>query len=223
MNLAVQAILKALQKSAAYFRDSMAKENQPIDEKTEAYLQALDSDPIEACRVSITACRPSGQRREVLRKIIIDAQIPVLFHRQYESLQDIASVLSVVHSAQELLSAEKTLTLSLAFPVYESVIQAWLDLGPKIPELATPVGAGIGKIHECVNRTKSARVQTLEMFINPGIKFDFMNRCWPAYDRDRAYKVVRETMLKFQRQRYAQCEMRVVSSRTGEGNGDVGA
>ncbi|KAH7332793.1 hypothetical protein B0J17DRAFT_545571, partial [Rhizoctonia solani] len=186
-----------------------------------AYLQALDSDPFEACRASITACRSSGQRREDLCQIIIDGNalrrfrlpsgesyiipaiellrdtptrwsstytmlkryldlypesfsLPVLSHRQYESLQDIASVLSVAHSAQELLSAEKTPTLSLAFPVYESVIQAWVGLSSKIPELGIAIGAGIGKLREYVNRTKGARIHTLAVVINPGVKFDFM-------------------------------------------------
>ncbi|CUA72636.1 hypothetical protein RSOLAG22IIIB_10208 [Rhizoctonia solani] len=234
----------------------MANENHPIDDKTESYLQALDSDPIEACRASIAACRSSGQRREALRKIIVDGnasgrfrlpngdsyvvpaiellrdtptlslaivefafrnrdvQIPILSHQQYESLQDIASVLVVAHSAQELLLAEKTPTLSLAFPVYESVVQAWLDLGPKIPELATAIGAGIGKICEYVNRTKGARVHILAMVVNPAIKFDFIHWWWTAYDQGNAYEDVRETMMKFQREIYART---LTQTRAGTG------
>ncbi|KAG8729542.1 hypothetical protein FRC11_008512 [Ceratobasidium sp. 423] len=32
------------------------------------------------------------------------------------------------------------------------------------------------------------------MIINPGLKFEWINRCWVAYDRDRAYGTVQETI-----------------------------
>ncbi|KAG8749081.1 hypothetical protein FRC11_011606, partial [Ceratobasidium sp. 423] len=262
MNLAVQAILKALPHTSKAFRDSMALESEPIDSDTQRYLDALDSDPVEACRASIAACRSSGQRREGLRKVILDgnalgrfrlpngelyviptvellrdtptrwsstytmikrhndlypesfshyssaitefafrnrdAQIPVVSHNQFEVLQHITTVLGVAHSAQELLSAEKTPTLSLAFPVYESVVQAWLDLSKKLPKLATAIGTGIAKIREYINRTQNARVHTLAMVINPALKFEWFNQYWAGYDRQQAYEIVRETMMKYQ-------------------------
>ncbi|EUC59400.1 hypothetical protein RSOL_313270, partial [Rhizoctonia solani AG-3 Rhs1AP] len=188
MNLAVQAVLKVLPKSAAAFRDSMADENHPISMRR----------PRPISKRSI----PTPLKLAVHRLLLVAQAGNGVRPSARSSLMDILSVLSVVHSAQELLSAEKTPTLSLAFPVYESVVQAWLDLGPKIPELGTAIGAGIGKIREYVNRTKGARVHTLAMVINPAIKFDFIHRWWSAYDRGQAYEDLRETMMKFQRERY---------------------
>ena len=43
-------------------------------------------------------------------------------------LRDIYQVLKVPHAAQELLSAERTPTLSLALPVYEILIDTWKSL-----------------------------------------------------------------------------------------------
>ena len=84
MNLAVQAVIRAFKDSARAYRDSAEG---PIDEKTESYLQALESDPIEACRTSIAACRSSGLRKEGLRKVIVDGNALGRFHlpngRQY--------------------------------------------------------------------------------------------------------------------------------------------
>ncbi|CUA78443.1 Putative AC transposase [Rhizoctonia solani] len=243
MNLAVQAVTKAFKDSAKSYRDSAEG---PIDEKTEAYLQALESDPIEACRKSIAACCSSGLRKEGLRKVIVngnalgrfrlpngqpytipevellrdtptrqavveyafrnrDAQIPVLSHHQYEVLQDIVSVLSVPHSAQELLSAEKTPTLSLAFPVYEGVIQAWEQLVKKIPELGYAMVHGIGKIRNYINRTQQARVHTLSMIVNPALKFEWFAENWKSpWDRQNVYEIVKNEMLALQSKEYEQ-------------------
>ncbi|GAB1526644.1 hypothetical protein RhiTH_009814 [Rhizoctonia solani] len=143
-----------------------------------------------------------------------EALIPVLSHQQYEVLHDIGLVLSVAHSAQELLSAEKTPTLSLAFPVYKSVADTLLELGQKIPELASAIGLGIAKICKYIDHTKDAWVNTLAMVINPAIKFEFINLCWKAYDQSCAYKIVQEVMLKFQCKRYTQA---IAQSHPGAG------
>ncbi|KAG8707217.1 hypothetical protein FRC11_007591 [Ceratobasidium sp. 423] len=86
------------------------------------------------------------------------------------------------------------IVLPLAFPAYESVIQAWLDLTSKIPDLVTAIEAGIAKIQEYINRTIDARLNTLAMVINPGLRFEWINRCWATYDRDRAYGTVQKTL-----------------------------
>ncbi|EUC61113.1 AC9 transposase, putative [Rhizoctonia solani AG-3 Rhs1AP] len=72
VNLAVQAILKVFPKSAADFRGSMANKGQLIDNEAESYLQALDSNPMEAYCTSIVTCRSSGQRCKAFRKTIIE-------------------------------------------------------------------------------------------------------------------------------------------------------
>jgi hypothetical protein len=82
---------------------------------------------------------------------------------QYQVLHDIRSILQVPHAAQELLSAEKTPTLSQAIPAYEMVVQAWFDLQKVLPELAHYIGVGIAKIQEYVAKGRTSRVYALAM------------------------------------------------------------
>lgn len=72
MNLAVNAILKALSDAATTFRAEALKSGLEIDSETERYLQALDLLPVDTCRSSVFACRSSGLRREAIRQLIID-------------------------------------------------------------------------------------------------------------------------------------------------------
>ncbi|KAF8667727.1 Encoded by [Rhizoctonia solani] len=231
MNLAVNAILKSLPEAGTGFWRVLQGSEQPIDDATSEYLTALDSSPVEACCASVLACCSSGIRRKGIRQIILDgnvtgrfrlpngesynvpaiteyafrnrpAQIPIVLHRQYEVLQDILSVLGVAHNAQELLSAEKTPTLSLAFPVYELVIEAWELLRERIPELQCPITAGINKICECVGRTQEATIHTLAMVVNPSLKFEWINQHWSPFHREQAYKAVKAKMLAFQRESF---------------------
>ncbi|KAF8595602.1 hypothetical protein BDV93DRAFT_456541 [Ceratobasidium sp. AG-I] len=44
----------------------------PIDKETKHYLQALEAQPVDICRASVSACRSSGLRREVFRQTIVD-------------------------------------------------------------------------------------------------------------------------------------------------------
>ncbi|KAG9093931.1 hypothetical protein FS749_013461 [Ceratobasidium sp. UAMH 11750] len=127
-----------------------------------------------------------------------DVQIPVLSHKQFEVLQDIVTVLRVAHNAQELLSAEKTLTLSLAFPVYEAVVEAWEQLCIAVPELSHAVTCGISKIQGYVSRTQSAPVHPLAMAINPVFKLDWIRQHWSPSEAARAEGIVKAEMLKFQ-------------------------
>jgi hypothetical protein len=58
-------------------------------------------------------------------------------------LTDMYQILEVAHKAQELLSAEKTPTLSIAFPAYKIVLEKWRALQETIPKLAFAIDAGI--------------------------------------------------------------------------------
>ncbi|KAF8689423.1 Encoded by, partial [Rhizoctonia solani] len=102
----------------------------------------------------------------------------------------------------KLLSAEKTPTLSLAFPVYESVIEAWELLRERIPKLQCPITAGINKIREYVGRTQEATIHTLAMVVNPSLKFEWINQHWSPFHREQAYKAVKAKMLAFQRESF---------------------
>ena len=102
-------------------------------------------------------------------------QIPVVLHKQYEVLQDIVAVLTIAHNAQELLSAEKTPMLVLAFPVYKAIIEAWEQLSVAIPELSHAITHGILKIQEYVNRTQNVQVHSLAMVVNPSFKLKWIS------------------------------------------------
>ena len=73
-------------------------------------------------------------------------------------LMDIHQVLEVAHKAQELLSAERTPTLSIALPAYELIIAKWKDLQQVIPELKSFIGQGIRKLKEYMSETRKTRM-----------------------------------------------------------------
>ncbi|KAF8993043.1 ribonuclease H-like domain-containing protein, partial [Cyathus striatus] len=94
-------------------------------------------------------------------------------------LQDIDQVLEVPHKVQELLSAEKTPTLSFALPLYEVLLEKWRILQNTIPELSHYIGVGISKIEEYISLARSTRIYVHAMVLNPAIKFKWMKDNWP--------------------------------------------
>jgi hypothetical protein len=82
---------------------------------------------------------------------------------QFQVLHNICSILQIPHAVQELLSADKTPTLSQAIPAYEALVHAWSNLQQKLPELAHYIGVGIAKIQEYVAKGRTSRVYALAM------------------------------------------------------------
>jgi hypothetical protein len=83
--------------------------------------------------------------------------------KEFRVLIDIHQVLQAPHMCQELLSAEKCPTLSLALPVYEKLVVYWKELMEMIPELSHYISPGIGKIMEYVAMGCWTRIYTLAM------------------------------------------------------------
>jgi hypothetical protein len=83
--------------------------------------------------------------------------------KDFQVLVDIHQILQVPHMCQELLSAERCPTLSLALPIYEKLVVHWTELTKTIPELAHYVQLGIGKIMEYVAMGRQSRVYALAM------------------------------------------------------------
>ncbi|KAF9002112.1 hypothetical protein BDQ17DRAFT_1243524, partial [Cyathus striatus] len=94
-------------------------------------------------------------------------------------LQDIDQVLEVSHKVQELLSTERTPTLSLALLLYEILLKKWQILQNTIPELSHYIGVGIAKIEEYLSLARSTRIYVHAMVLNPAIKFKWMKDNWP--------------------------------------------
>ncbi|PPR08201.1 hypothetical protein CVT24_001388 [Panaeolus cyanescens] len=81
---------------------------------------------------------------------------------------------------QELLSFEKTPTLSVALPAFEILVDSWLTLQQTIPELAHYIGVGIAKIQEYVTKGRKSRIYALAMIINPSSKLTWMEQQWSS-------------------------------------------
>jgi hypothetical protein len=70
-------------------------------------------------------------------------------------LWDIIDVLEVPHLAQELVSAERTPTLSIALPAYEKICSTWEYLKEQKLFLVPYITTGIDKITEYVFKSRS--------------------------------------------------------------------
>ncbi|KAF9523888.1 hypothetical protein CPB83DRAFT_750385, partial [Crepidotus variabilis] len=88
------------------------------------------------------------------------------------------TVLEKAHSAQELLSAEKTPTLSAALPAFELLLVAWTNLQKEIPEISHYIVVSVMKIREYVEKSRSSRIYALAIMINPAYKMDWINEHW---------------------------------------------
>ena len=69
-------------------------------------------------------------------------------------------------STQELLSAEKTPTLSVALPAFEMLVNAWTNLQAVLPELSHYIGVGVYKIREYVQKGRKSRIYALAMSLS---------------------------------------------------------
>lgn len=123
---------------------------------------------------------------------------------EWQVLHDIAAVLEVAHDVQELLSAEKTPTLSYALPAYEKLIETWANLQVLIPMLSHYIGVGITKIADYSLKGRKSRIYALAMstlfsmrdyliltemslvVLNPTCKLAWITKHWPPKDQDNA-------------------------------------
>ncbi|KAH7918269.1 hypothetical protein BV22DRAFT_1024860, partial [Leucogyrophana mollusca] len=101
-------------------------------------------------------------------------------------LRDIHQVLEIPRFAQELLSAERTPTLSMALPSYELLMKQWKCLRTTIPELSHYIDIGLDKIDEYTREARKTRIYALAMIINPSIKLDWLTAHWSEEDTKKA-------------------------------------
>lgn len=78
-------------------------------------------------------------------------------------LKGVLQVLDSPHHVQELLSGEKTSTLSQALPAYEEFIEYWKKLCNTIPELEYYIKVGISKLEEYIGEARETRVYARAM------------------------------------------------------------
>ncbi|KAH8104076.1 hypothetical protein BXZ70DRAFT_681750 [Cristinia sonorae] len=206
----------------------------------DAYVKALQRDPISVIRRTVAACRKSGKRRHGLRDYIesgnktgcwvhvmldfgpnrtfdrmpevqllrdcdtrwsstflmIDRalvlypaikgflQLPdhidlltdglLLSNFELDVLQDIHQVLEIFHAAQELLSSERTPTLSMVIPVFEVLLQKLEDAKKNFSYLSIYIQTAIDKIREYMDKSRRTKIYALAMVLNPAMKFSFV-------------------------------------------------
>lgn len=86
-----------------------------------------------------------------------------------ERLIHIDHILWIPHAAQELLSAEKTPTLSFALPIYEELVVKLQDLREHMPDrtLKHAIDEGIRKINEYIIKSRKSDVYALAIHALP--------------------------------------------------------
>ncbi|KAI0660766.1 hypothetical protein C8Q70DRAFT_1044080 [Cubamyces menziesii] len=109
-------------------------------------------------------------RADLARYLLTPNQLAVLTH--------IHQVFEVSHQAQQLVSSEKTPTLSLVLPAYELLIDSWRTLCQQYPELAPYISLGIAKVEEYINKSRRSRIYALAMAVNPMMKLSWITEQW---------------------------------------------
>lgn len=114
-------------------------------------------------------------------------------------LVDVIQVLEGAHAVQQVLSAEKTPTLSNALPEYALLIDYWTSLSHSIPQLSYVMEVGIAKIKEYVDQSRSSKIHVLAMAINPSTKLEWIETNWTSAEARQAKSWVLEHMIAFQK------------------------
>ena len=87
----------------------------------------------------------------------------MLTSRDIGVLQDIQQILEVPHTAQELLSLERTPTLPMTLPVYEQLTLKWKELRTTIWELSHYITVGLNKLEKYREEGRKTRIYALAM------------------------------------------------------------
>ncbi|CDO76573.1 hypothetical protein BN946_scf184831.g9 [Trametes cinnabarina] len=97
---------------------------------------------------------------------------------EYDVLKDIYQVLEIAHDAQQLVSSERTPSLSIALPAYELILEAWTKLRDELPHLKHYIDKGMSKIQEYVYKSRESRIYALAIVLNPAFKLMWIQDHW---------------------------------------------
>ncbi|KAJ7122049.1 ribonuclease H-like domain-containing protein [Mycena crocata] len=86
-----------------------------------------------------------------------------LGEHEWAALKSFKKILDVPHAFQQKLSAEKTPTLGLAFPAFESMISRWEQMQRENPELADIIQKGLDKLGSYQERVERVPAYVLAM------------------------------------------------------------
>ncbi|KAF5346326.1 hypothetical protein D9758_011523 [Tetrapyrgos nigripes] len=107
-------------------------------------------------------------------------------------------VLKAFHVSQQIVSMQKTPTLSAALPAYESLLSNLKTLKTVYPYLSHMLMASIVKIEEYVDKARSTHMYSFAMFVNPVSKTSWIEREWPAEQSEAAKTAILDIMTKHQ-------------------------
>ncbi|KAK1215115.1 hypothetical protein PQX77_022287 [Marasmius sp. AFHP31] len=113
-------------------------------------------------------------------------------------LNDIHTFLSLPHALQEIVSAQKTPTLSVVILLYEQLISRLNNL-IKLPLLEHAIWASIDKLKEYLMKARTKQIYVLAIALNLMTKFQWMKDHWSAEECD----IARTTVAKMQVGRWA--------------------
>ncbi|KAJ7667875.1 ribonuclease H-like domain-containing protein [Mycena polygramma] len=111
-------------------------------------------------------------------------------------LQDIRRFLEVFHVVQEIVSAEKTPTLSIVLPMYEKLIIMLNDLAKDLDVISHAIKASVDKLEEYLSLSRRTKIYTLAMVLNPTIKLAWIRKHWNTGDYIAAKDSLRASMLE---------------------------
>ncbi|KAL0059499.1 hypothetical protein AAF712_013764 [Marasmius tenuissimus] len=120
---------------------------------------------------------------------------------QLQVLADIHEVLHYLHSIQESVSAERTLTLHLVIPLYKELLNILKSLKLKFPKLSHALDAAILKLDDYIKIAQGSKIYGLAIVINPMFKLKYIHEQWGDEEAVKVKAYLREAMLAFQRKR----------------------
>ena len=82
---------------------------------------------------------------------------------QIQVASDIRDLLQFFYATQQLVSAEKTPTLSIVLPVYEDLVTTLKTLATVKPKISHAINAGIDKLNQYLAISRSTRIYALAM------------------------------------------------------------
>lgn len=82
---------------------------------------------------------------------------------ELDTLQDIHDVLEIFHSCQELLSSERTPTVSMVLPAFDELLKSLQAAQENHPELKHFIGVAISKIQDYLDKARKTRIYSLAM------------------------------------------------------------
>ncbi|KAJ2973106.1 hypothetical protein NUW54_g12126 [Trametes sanguinea] len=130
-----------------------------------------------------------ASRADISHVALTDAELDVL--------KQIYQVLEVAHDAQQLVSSERTPSLSIALPAYELVLVAWKQLRLDLPHLRHYIDRGIEKIQEYVYKSRKSRIYALAIALNPAFKLEWIRQHWSAEAAAQAESWILDTVCVF--------------------------